>query len=867
MNEEKNLSKSQFQFFTEVNKNNNINNNNASDLIKSSVFQKEIIFFKNEILKDINALTKEISEKYEKSDLLIKSETSRLNELISNSESKIKNLTNLIPINNYTQELLDSLILFKQNTESYITTNNIRYANLERDLSDNFSRHDIIIKDSIIYPGVIGPSAQFKNFHELIDYFLKQITELLSYKEKSIFDFISYKSKLDSKLNEFKDQIDDNYDNITHFCKKEFHKMEAKINEFGIKLDELIDTNKIENEKNMDEIRQKNKEFMDKIEENIKIINEDNSKIKTKLSKISHSVHKENKDIINAINNKKIISFKKPNFKKPVITKSNISEKFDSSKNKNYIKKQTKESESKNSTSRNYNDSYDSKSKTSYSINKEIKNLETRLKKFIKEELRKNSNNNYNTRRGFDVSVKSFQKEINISRSSSTYNPDKVKKKIQKTLSHENQFSAKTINNPINIESDQISKRKSFAPSNLSKNIFEKFLKRAEENKKKYNFGKIKEVFIEESFQSSGSFEEVFKKENEKENKINKSKSNKSLTEEIIILDKKEFKNDINYKMAYKTTTQLPSLNMNKKTKKEKIKTKIEKIPEIINKRKTIDTLKTPIKRSSLQTLSSMSFSSRIDRSKYNLNNLKADLAKKKSNKNLLSQEMEYNSINTNLEIKGERAINKEINKEIAQKREKEKNIINIDINNTRNNNIESNKNIINPILKSPENKPKRPNPRLSNFAITLQGTKKFNLDSNLNKNYKLNSPTIYMNFPRKSTLYNERILESLHPVYRNKKFSNFITPYISLMTNNFQKMLRENDRKSIQMRKKNLPWNKSENYLLDKKILTSPDIKVNKKKKKNNYRNIGNDLIIKLNDENDIISFNKFNQLIMKDI
>ena len=127
MNVEKNLSKSQFQFFTEVNKDNNINNNNASDLIKSSVFQKEIIFFKNEILKDINALTKEISEKYEKSDLLIKSETSRLNELISNSESKIKNLTNLIPINNYTQELLDSLILFKQNTESYITTNNWYY--------------------------------------------------------------------------------------------------------------------------------------------------------------------------------------------------------------------------------------------------------------------------------------------------------------------------------------------------------------------------------------------------------------------------------------------------------------------------------------------------------------------------------------------------------------------------------------------------------------------------------------------------------------------------------------------------------------------------------------------------------------------
>ena len=123
------------------------------------------------------------------------------------------------------------------------------------------------------------------------------------------------------------------------------------------------------------------------------------------------------------------------------------------------------------------------------------------------------------------------------------------------------------------------------------------------------------------------------------------------------------------------------------------------------------------------------------------------------------------------------------------------------------------------------------------------------------------------MNFPRKYSVYNEKILESLHPVYRNKKFSQFVPPYISLMTNNLQEMIRKYDRKSMQQKKRSLPWNKSENFLMNKRIQTNEQIKPKIKKEKLGYKNYGYENNIKLNDDFDILDFNKFSHLIMKDI
>ena len=87
-------------------------------------------------------------------------------------------------------------------------------------------------------------------------------------------------------------------------------------------------------------------------------------------------------------------------------------------------------------------------------------------------------------------------------------------------------------------------------------------------------------------------------------------------------------------------------------------------------------------------------------------------------------------------------------------------------------------------------------------------------------------------------------------------------------MTNNLQEMIRHYDRKSILQRKRNLPWNRSENFLLNKETNTNPINKENQIiNQKYNYKTYKTDKNLKLNDENDVIEFNKYRNLIMDDI
>ena len=695
------LEKNNFQFCAEVNKDNNINH---IELIKNPTFQKELIFFKNEILKDINTLTKEISEKFQKLDLIIKSETSKLNSLISNSDKKIKNLSNLISLNNHTQEILDSLISFKQKTESYITSNNIHLSNLEQVFSSDINRHDKIIKDSIIYPGVIGPSAQFRNFHELIDYFLINVTEILKYKEQSSVDFITYKSKLEDKFDKFQKHINDYVDDISHLNKKKFNKFEDKFSQINLKINEIEDSIKIENEKFQNNIIQNNKIFFETVEQNIKNINEDSIQIKNKLKKIAH---KEQKELNNNIFNKTASNYKQKNAK----YRNSIQNSF------------SKESNFKNNISRFSQESNNNKNKSNitYSNNKETNNLENRLKQFIIEEMKK-INKNYNT------SKNSSDKELN--KNSKIFYSDKQKKPIKKTLSHGKKISYKKIEklNDINLNK----KRSTLIPNNLNKNIFDNFLK-SNEDKNENDYGKIKEAFSEESSKSSGTYEQISKRSNKDKNKDKYQKfSNKTLTEENSILNDPESKGNNNIN-SYKTLYDLPPFIKSEKKQKEislaeAEQTKDEKtesIPELINKNNNEFILnKNQKKRVSLLSLNFFdSFFSNLNKNKNNIINLKKEINNPKLNsKEIIDTNIKFNTVEKFNEEKKEISINP--NKTIN--------------NNIINNKIIERKNNLN--ITSPKIKPIQ---RLNNLEVTLKGTKKFNLDSISNKKHLFNSPTI----------------------------------------------------------------------------------------------------------------------------
>ena len=259
-----------------------------------------------------------------------------------------------------------------------------------------------------------------------------------------------------------------------------------------------------------------------------------------------------------------------------------------------------------------------------------------------------------------------------------------------------------------------------------------------------------------------------------------------------------DIKKELIYKKSSNSTKILPFLSKTAK-QKQKIKNKkyiFEQKPKIPSYKNII---KHPIKGQSIKQAQTSPTSPQKEKEKKNLTQTKIDL--------------EQNSINNNEKKKSPMSsYSKRINHPHTTQIKKPD--IKIEIKEE--------------LIKTPKVKRTQ---RLSTVALTLQGAQKLNVEEtlerhtndNINNNInQLNylSPTIYLNFPRSHFQFNERLLESLHPLYRNKKFSKYVRPYISALTNNYLTKLTHNEKKSMSQKKMRLPSNKSDSNLMKNKVI-----------------------------------------------
>ena len=106
----------------------------------------------------------------------------------------------------------------------------IRLDNFRNDLNSNVQRIEKILKDSVIYPGVIGCISKYKTFHDLIiDYVLTKWSQNITFREKSILDFKSYKKKLENTNPSFNTQTNTLLNTTSEFTKTCVKELEERI--------------------------------------------------------------------------------------------------------------------------------------------------------------------------------------------------------------------------------------------------------------------------------------------------------------------------------------------------------------------------------------------------------------------------------------------------------------------------------------------------------------------------------------------------------------------------------------------------------------------------------------------------------------
>ena len=134
--------------------------------------KQDILFLKEDILKDFRQIENKLNTKYDNQNENIIKKFEKFENNIEAINNKINNLSSLISTDKNMHQNVSNLFEFKEKIEKEFMTQKITIKNINKELKDSINNYNKIISESIIYPGVIGPKSKFSTFHELIDYIL-----------------------------------------------------------------------------------------------------------------------------------------------------------------------------------------------------------------------------------------------------------------------------------------------------------------------------------------------------------------------------------------------------------------------------------------------------------------------------------------------------------------------------------------------------------------------------------------------------------------------------------------------------------------------------------------------------------------------
>ena len=214
--------------------------------------KEDILFFKEDILKEFHQIETKLNTKYDKVNTNSSSKLEIFENNIKTMNDKISELSSLISIDKNTQEKISQLHAFKEKVGEDLMHTDLLIKSVAKDLKDAINNYDKILRNSVIYPSLIGFEGQFSSFHDLIDYVLLNINQFNSYKDNTVMEFKNYKTTIESLIKSFKLQADFIRSNTIEFTNSKIanfeEKYKNKINELETKLIDLkLDINKRDN--------------------------------------------------------------------------------------------------------------------------------------------------------------------------------------------------------------------------------------------------------------------------------------------------------------------------------------------------------------------------------------------------------------------------------------------------------------------------------------------------------------------------------------------------------------------------------------------------------------------------------------------
>ena len=247
--------------------NNNIRKDDSRAMTIINNSSMDMTYFKNDILKDLKKFERELTDKFNKDDMIIKEQIILLNNNINQINAKVSELSTLISVDNMIREKVENLDKIKNKMLDDILVNDIKINNIDKYAKEALIKLNSVLSETVIYNGLIGPSCKYKSFHEMIDYILNELLLLENYKDKNILDLSTYKKKLDGIMQGIRFQIDGINKTSAQFTLENFNICDKKIKDLNNNFVEKFQKIKVGFEGNINFFNNKFEELENKLNE------------------------------------------------------------------------------------------------------------------------------------------------------------------------------------------------------------------------------------------------------------------------------------------------------------------------------------------------------------------------------------------------------------------------------------------------------------------------------------------------------------------------------------------------------------------------------------------------------------------------
>ena len=211
--------------------------------IKPQAIKMDILLFKNDVLREIKQIEKGIIEKSKETNDILKNKITLFDHKMNFINQQITSISDKMINGIKIEEKISTLTQSREQLIDETTTNKIKINLLEKEMRDSIYRIDETLKQTVIYPGIIGINGKFRNFHQFIDFVLAESNTNNAFRQKNIMDLSSYKLKIEKALQTLGFKIDSILSSCNSFTltkvKEIQEKFEFSLAQYKDKLNEL----------------------------------------------------------------------------------------------------------------------------------------------------------------------------------------------------------------------------------------------------------------------------------------------------------------------------------------------------------------------------------------------------------------------------------------------------------------------------------------------------------------------------------------------------------------------------------------------------------------------------------------------------